>query len=180
MRSLVPLITTLLPVAYALAVAAYARAYAREGGVSYRLGPVALRVAVLLHVFYLSVRGVLEGHLPLASVYDFLSATGLSMAVVYLYVEAREGIRTTGVFVVPFILLLQIVSSAYGGQTPRAPVPLKPIWFELHPLTIALGVGWIKRSGLGSLTEPKIWLTLLVWCVFAFSRLAYHRVGWRG
>src|SRR6267378_4574564 len=138
MRSLVPLITTLLPVAYALAVAAYARAYAREGGVSDRLGPVALRVAVLLHVFYLSVRGVLEGHLPLASVYDFLSATGLSMAVVYLYVEAREGIRTTGVFVVPIIFLIQIVSSAYGG-TPPDPVPLKPIWFELHTLTAVLG-----------------------------------------
>src|SRR6267378_5156751 len=134
MRSLVPLITTLLPVAYALAVAAYARAYAREGGVSDRLGPVALRVAVLLHVFYLSVRGVLEGHLPLASVYDFLSATGLSMAIVYLYVEAREGIRTTGVFVLPFVFLIQIISSAYGTQTTPepVPVPLRPFWFELH------------------------------------------------
>ena len=66
-------------------------------------------MAVLLHVFYLSVRGVLEGHLPLASVYDFLSATGLSMAVVYLYIEAREGIRTTGAFVLPFVFAIQIV-----------------------------------------------------------------------
>ena len=121
MRSLVPLIATLLPVAYALAVAAYARAYAREGGVSDHLGPVALRVAVLLHVFYLSVRGVLEGHLPLASVYDFLSATGLSMAVVYLYIEAREGIRTTGAFVLPFVFAygqareLDFRRLGYGG-----------------------------------------------------------------
>jgi ABC-type uncharacterized transport system permease subunit len=205
------------------------------------LGPTALRAAVFLHIFYLSVRGVLEGHLPLASVYDFLSATGLSMAVVYLYVESREGIRTTGVFVLPFIFLIQIVSSAYGGQTTPAPVPLRPIWFELHTLTavlgysafavsaiygvlflllyrdikanrfsfffrrmpplealaqmniraaesglvlltlaIALGVGWLQRSGAGTLTDPKIWLTLLVWCVFAFAILAYHRLGWRG
>jgi len=139
MRSLVPLIATLLPVAYALAVAAYARAYAREGGVSDHLGPVALRVAVLLHVFYLSVRGVLEGHLPLASVYDFLSATGLSMAVVYLYIEAREGIRTTGAFVLPFVFAIQIVSSAYGNQVTPEPVPLRPFWFELHTLTAVLG-----------------------------------------
>src|SRR6266850_7356044 len=139
MHFLVPLLTTLLPVAYALAVAAYARAYAREGGISDRLGPAALRVAVLLHIFYLSVRGVLEGHLPLASVYDFLSATGLSMAIVYLYIESREGIRTTGVFVLPFIFLIQIVSSAYGGPTAPEPVALKPIWFELHTLTAVLG-----------------------------------------
>lgn len=241
MRFLVPLLTTLLPVAYALSVAAYARSYAREGSAADRWGPITLRVAVLLHIVYLSVRGVLEGHLPLASVYDFLSATGLSMAVVYLYVESRERIRTTGVFVLPFIFLIQIVSSAYGGQTTPDPVPLRPIWFELHTLTavlgysafavsaiygvlflllyrdikanrfsfffrrmpplealgqmniraaggglalltlaIALGVGWIKRSGTGTLTDPKVLLTLFVWGIFAFLLLAYHRFGWRG
>jgi HemX protein len=241
MQFLVPLLTTLLPVLYALSVAAYARAYTRDGSAGDRLGPITLRAAVLIHVFYLSVRGVLEGHLPLASVYDFLSATGLSMAVVYLYVESREGIRTTGVFVLPFIFLIQIVSSAYGSLAAPEPVPLKPIWFELHTLTavlgysafavsaiygilflllyrdikanrfsfffrrmpplealaqmniraaegglvlltlaIALGVGWVQRSGTGSLTDPKVWLTLLVWSIFAFSVLAYHRFGWRG
>jgi len=241
MQSLVPLLTTVLPVLYALAAAAYARAYAREDSSGDRLGPLALRAAVLVHIVYLSVRGVLEGHLPLASVYDFLSATGLSMAVVYLWVESREGIRTTGVFVVPFIFLIQIISSAYGNRLSPEPVPLRPFWFELHTLTavlgysafavsaiygilflllyrdikanrfshffrrmpplealgqmnvraaggglllltlaIALGVGWIQRSGTGSLTDPKIWLTLLVWGIFAFSLLAYHRFGWRG
>jgi ABC-type uncharacterized transport system permease subunit len=228
-------------VLYALAAAAYARTYIREGSAGDRLGPLALRAAVLVHIVYLTVRGTLEGHLPLASVYDFLSATGLSMAVVYLYVEMKEGVRTTGVFVLPFVFLIQIVSSAYGGVAATDPVPLRPVWFELHTLTavlgysafavsaiygilflilyrhikanrfshffrrmppletlgqmnvraaggglalltlaIALGVGWIKRSGTGSLTDPKIWLTLAVWCVFAFSLLAYHRFGWRG
>src|SRR5207249_5848695 len=117
MQFLLPLLTTLLPVLYALSVAGYARAYAREDGVGSRLGPMALRAAVLVHIFYLSVRGVLEGHLPLASVYDFLSATGLSMAIVYLHIEAREGIRTTGAFVLPFVFAIQIVSSAYGNRS---------------------------------------------------------------
>ncbi len=241
MHLLVPLLTTLLPVLYALSCVGYAHTYAREGSSGDRLGPLALRAAVLVHIAYLTVRGILEGHLPLASVYDFLSATGLSMAIVYLYVEMREGVRTTGVFVLPFILLIQILSSAYGGRTPPDPVPLRPYWFELHTLTavlgysafavsaiygilflclyrdikanrfshffrrmppletlgqmnvraaggglafltlaIILGVGWIQRSGTGSLTDPKIWLTLAVWCVFAFSLLSYHRFGWRG
>ena len=240
MNPFLPLLTTLLPVIYALAAAAYARAYVREGSAGDRIGPVALWAAVLVHVLYLSVRGFLEGHLPLASVYDFLSATGLSMAVVYLYVEAREGIRTTGVFVVPIVFLIQIVSSAYG-RTGAEQIPLRPIWFELHTLTavlgysafavsaiygalflalyheikanrfslffrrmpplevlgqmniravgsgvvllalaIGLGMGWLERSGQGSLSDPKIWLTIFVWCVFAFGLLAYHRFGWRG
>src|SRR3954466_14423142 len=111
MRFLIPLLTTLLPVFYALSVAAYARAYAREGSAGDRIGPLALRAAVLIHIAYLTARGMLEGHLPLASVYDFLSATGLSMAIVYLYVESRERVRTTGIFVLPFVFLIQIVSS---------------------------------------------------------------------
>jgi ABC-type uncharacterized transport system permease subunit len=45
---------------------------------------------------------------------------------------------------------------------------------------IALGVGWLKRSGAGTLADPKIWLTIFVWGIFAFSLLAYHRLGWRG
>ncbi len=241
MQSLIPLLTTLLPVLYALSVAAYARAYAREGSAGELWGPITLRAAVLVHLFYLSARGVLEGHLPLASVYDFLSATGLSMAVVYLYVEAREGIRATGVFVLPFVFLIQIVSSAYGNQPSPEPVPLRPIWFELHTLTavlgysafavsaiygvlflslyrdikanrfslffrrmpplealgqmniraaggglvlltlaIALGMGWLRRVGTGSLADPKIWLTVFVWGIFAFAVLGYHRFGWRG
>jgi ABC-type uncharacterized transport system permease subunit len=241
MQPFIPLLTTLLPVLYALSVAAYARAYVREGSAGDRLGPMLLKAAVLVHLVYLSARGILAGHFPLVSVYDFLSATGLSMAVVYLYVEAREGIRTTGVFVLPIVFLIQIVSSAYGNQVAPEDVPLKPIWFELHTLTavlgysafavsaiygilflllyrdikanrfsfffrrmpplealgqmniraaggglafltlaIALGVGWLERSDRGSLADPKIWLTVLVWAVFAFALLAYHRLGWRG
>jgi HemX protein len=240
MRILLPLLTTLLPVLYALSVAAYARTYAREGSAGDRIGPIALRAAVLVHIAYLTTRGILEGHLPLASVYDFLSATGLAMAAVYLYVEWREHIRTTGIFVLPLVFLIQIVSSAYGAPGTQGP-PLRPIWFELHTLAavlgysafavsaiygilflllyrdikanrfslffrrmpplealaqmnvraaggglalltlaIVMGVGWIKRSGTGSLGDPKIWLTLFVWAVFAFSLLAYHRLGWRG
>jgi HemX protein len=241
MQSLIPLLTTLLPVLYALALAAYARAYVREGSAGETWGPMLLRAAVLVHLFYLSVRGVLEGHLPLASVYDFLSATGLAMAVVYLYVEMKEGIRTTGVFVVPLVFIIQIVSSAYGNQPTSEPVPLRPIWFEFHTLNavlgysafavsaiygvlflllyrdikanrftlffrrmpplevlgqmniraagggllfltfaIAMGVGWLRRSGAGTFTDPKIWLTIGVWGIFAFAVLAYHRFGWRG
>jgi ABC-type uncharacterized transport system permease subunit len=196
---------------------------------------------VLVHLAYLAVRGLLEGHLPLATVYDFLSATGLSMAAVYLYVEYKEATPNTGVFVVPIIFLIQMVSTAYGLVPPGKPVPFKPIWFELHTMTavmsysafsvsavygllflalyreikanrfslffrrmpsletlaqmniraaggglvlftlaIALGLGWLQRTGQNAAGDPKIWLTVGVWCIFAFSLLAYHRLGWRG
>jgi ABC-type uncharacterized transport system permease subunit len=102
-------------------------------------GPFLLRAAVVVHVLYLAARGYMEGHLPLASVYDFLSATGFSLAVVYLYVEMRQRIRTTGIFVIPLVFFLQVISSAYGGSAAALKPPLKPIWFELHTLAAVLG-----------------------------------------
>ena len=144
MQALLPLLTTLLPVLYGLSAAGYARVYLAEPGVFEGTrgrsgGPVLLRAAVVVHILYLVARGLMEGHLPLASVYDFLSATGFSLAVVYLYVEMRVRIRTTGIFVVPLVFFLQILSSAYGASSPALRPPIQPIWFELHTLAAVLG-----------------------------------------
>lgn len=143
MQHLLPLLTTLLPVLYGLSAAGYARVYIAEPGVFEgtrgQSGPLLLRAAVFVHILYLAARGLTEGHLPLASVYDFLSATGFSLAVVYLYVETRVRIRTTGIFVIPLVFLLQIVSSAYGAAPHAVKPPIKPIWFELHTLAAVLG-----------------------------------------
>jgi ABC-type uncharacterized transport system permease subunit len=142
MQPLIPLLTTVLPALYALSVAAYARAYADEESTGGRWGPSVLRAALLVHVVYLATRGVMEGHLPLASVYDFLSATALALAGVYVYLEMRQGIRTTGIFVLPIVFFMQVISSAYGGAGAAAgQPPLFPIWFEMHTLAAVLGYG---------------------------------------
>jgi len=148
MRHLIPLLTTLLPVLYALSVAAYARAYADENSSGGRWGPHVLRAAILAHLLYLTARGVTEGHLPLASVYDFLSATALALGVAYTYVEMRQGVRTTGIFVLPLVLLMQIVATAYGSRIPANTPPLFPMWFELHTLAATLGYGAIFVSAI--------------------------------
>ncbi|HEX7078376.1 MAG TPA: cytochrome c biogenesis protein CcsA [Candidatus Eisenbacteria bacterium] len=119
-----------------------------EGSTSQRWGPMLLRAAVVVHILYLTTRGFTEGHLPLASVYDFLSATGLALAAAYLYVETRGGIRTTGVFVLPFVFFLQVVSSAYGQGAGILKPRIQPIWFELHTLTAVLGYGAFTVSAI--------------------------------
>lgn len=157
MRSLIPFLTTLLPTLYALSVAAYARIYSAEPAEvagaranGHRWGPRVLRVAILLHFFYLVARGSTEGHLPLASVYDFLSATALALAAVYLYLEMRQGIRTTGIFVLPLVLLIQLVASAYGSDGPSSNplIQIRPIWFEFHTLAAVLGYGALFVSAI--------------------------------
>jgi len=146
MHPVIPLLTTLLPVLYALSVAGYARAYSDEASSGAQWAPMALRAAILVHLIYLSARGITEGHLPLASVYDFLSATALALAVAYVYVELRAHVRTTGIFVLPLVLLMQIVATAYWNRIPATTPPLFPMWFEIHTLAAVLGYGAIFVS----------------------------------
>lgn len=141
MQPLISLFTTLLPALYALSVATYARAYADEASTHSRWGPTTLRAALLVHILYLTSRGIMEGHFPLASVYDFLSATALALAAVYAYLEVCHGVRTTGIFVLPIVLFLQLISSAYGGTRTIQEPPIFPIWFEMHTLAAVLGYG---------------------------------------
>lgn len=145
MNSLIPLLITMLPALYALSVAAYASIYTTDrtaSGVSGHVwGPGIFRGAVFLHVVYLIARGSTEGHLPLASLYDFLSATALSIAAVYLYLEMRQGVRTTGIFVVPLVFVIQLIASAYGDVDAATKPPINPIWFEFHTLAAVLGYG---------------------------------------
>lgn len=148
MRSLIPLLTTMLPVLYALGAAAYVRAYADEQSSGGRWGPVMLRTGIAVHLLYLTARGLTEGHLPLATVYDFFSATALALAAVYAYIEIRQGVRSTGIFVLPIVLLLQWVSSAYGNAPATTRPPLFPIWFEFHTLAAVLGYGAIFVSAI--------------------------------
>lgn len=148
MRFLIPLLTTLLPALYALCTAAYVRAYTDEASTGGRWGPRILRAAIAVHLLYLIARGVTEGHLPLATIYDFLSATALSLASVYAYIEIRQGVRSTGIFVLPIVLLLQCISSAYGDLPATIRPPLFPIWFEFHTLAAVLGYGAIFVSAI--------------------------------
>lgn len=145
MDSLIPLLITMLPALYALSVAAYAGIYTTDrspsGASPHIWGPGIFRGAVFLHVVYLIARGSIEGHLPLASLYDFLSATALAIAAVYLYVEMRQGIRTTGIFVVPLVFIIQLIASAYGNADAATKPPINPIWFEFHTLAAVLGYG---------------------------------------
>jgi ABC-type uncharacterized transport system permease subunit len=107
-----------------------------------------LRTGIAVHLLYLTARGLTEGHLPLATVYDFFSATALALAAVYAYIEIRQGVRSTGIFVLPIVLLLQWVSSAYGNAPATTRPPLFPIWFEFHTLAAVLGYGAIFVSAI--------------------------------
>jgi ABC-type uncharacterized transport system permease subunit len=133
------LLNTLLPIAYALSVLGYLADFVREDPVALRVGRALLQSAVVLHAAYLALRTVDYGHVPLASLSEVLTSVAFGLAVVYLYVEARTGIATTGAFVIAFVLAFQTVSSAFVSPLETFPAVLRSPLFALHTSAAVLG-----------------------------------------
>ncbi len=101
----------LLTILYTVLVISYARLFARGPvGVALVARPLLIGT-VSLHLVSLLLRGVAIGACPMGSPAEFLSLVALSVSVSYLFVEARIGDRSTGIFAITPAFFLQVVAS---------------------------------------------------------------------
>ena len=103
-----------------------------------RLTTPLLVSSVLIHTVYNVLRGIHFRHHPMASIYEILSVTALALAIVYLVAELWRRNKSTGVFVLPFVFLIQISSSIGIGPTHKIKPILQDAWFGFHTGSITL------------------------------------------
>ena len=94
--------------------------------------------SVVTHAVNNVLRGIRFGHHPMASLHEILSMTALALAVVYLVVELWRRNKSTGVFVLSFVFLIQISSAIGIGPTDEIKPILKDAWFGFHTGSITL------------------------------------------
>jgi ABC-type uncharacterized transport system permease subunit len=132
------LLNTLLPIVYALTVLAYLSYFVREDPLAARVGRSLLFGALALHASYLALRTAAYAHVPLASVFELLTSVAFGLALVYLYVEARTRVATTGAFVIAFVFAFQTVSTAFVSPPETFPAVLRSPLFALHTAAAVL------------------------------------------
>jgi cytochrome c-type biogenesis protein CcsB len=125
----------LLPNAYGLTTACYLFLFMSNGRQMKKTARGLLLGTLALHLAYLVLRGVGEGHMPLATqreaIMFFVFATGL----VYLYLEVRMRTQAMGVFILAMIFTFQVFGSLnFEGFVPIKPI-LKSAWFAVHATT---------------------------------------------
>jgi ABC-type uncharacterized transport system permease subunit len=84
---------------------------------------VSLLLVIACHVAYLAVVSIALSHPPLFTVFEVLGVLALSLSIVYLHVEARMHVKTTGVFITAVAAAFMILSAALTN--PR---------FEVQPI----------------------------------------------
>jgi len=109
-------------------------------------------VTLGLHLVYLIHLTYATGHLPVTGVFVSLTTCAWLFGVVYLSLEWRLKEHSLGVFILPVILLLHIISNLFL-ELDRALPPLlaREVFFEIHVVVVLLAYSAFAISFIASL-----------------------------
>jgi HemX protein len=139
METTLAVLNGLLPVGYLVALLGYVVVFVRQEGLLGRWVTAFTRGVVAVHAVYLVMAGIEYEHLPLASTWESLTFTAFAVALVYLVLEWQMRDRSTGSFLLTFVLLLQILSTAFISHTREVPAILRSPMYGIHVSTALLG-----------------------------------------
>ena len=121
----------ILLVLYATACAAYAVQFTRRTFSSSRAATVLLVMAAFAHTFVIGMETMRVGHVPFATATSAISTFVWLLALSYLYVELMTSERAMGVFILPLLVVLQVIPAASPMIEPRSAILESP-WFGVH------------------------------------------------
>ncbi len=139
METTLALLNGLLPVGYLVTLLGYLVVFVKQES------PLGRRVTaftwgvVLVHAVYLVMAGIEYEHVPLASTWESLTFIAFAVALVYLILEWQMRDRSTGAFLFAWVLLLQMLSTAFISHTREVPDILRSPMFGIHVSTALLG-----------------------------------------
>ena len=116
---------------YVVAAAAYVVHFSRRHEAAGRVATVTLVLGALTHAFVIGMQTMQVGHMPFVGTTGAVSAFVCLLALAYLYTEMMTDERAMGVFIVPLMVLLQIIPAAMNSVAARPPVLDSP-WFAIH------------------------------------------------
>ena len=148
MESAIRALNIVLPTLYALLWADYALLFFRNDPFAEKTAKHLLRFAVLTHASYLALRTVVYHHFPAATVFEACSVLAFSVIALYLLIESRIGVRTTGFFIIGIVFLFQIISSAFVQEPESFSALLWEPAFMLHVSTALLGYSGLAISAM--------------------------------
>ncbi len=148
---LIHFVQWLVVAAYGLALVYYVRAF-RLGrpAENVRAGKL-MGLAVALHLLYLIHLTAFVRHLPVTDVFETITTCVWLFGAVYLLLEWRLQEHSLGLFILPVIIALQIISNLFLDFHRELPAILQDAVFEVHVLMILLSYSAFAISFIASM-----------------------------
>jgi ABC-type transport system involved in cytochrome c biogenesis permease subunit len=137
----------LLLALYAGAAITYGLHFARREPSAGRTATTLLMVAVLAHTFVIAMQTMEAGQFPITNTARAVSAFVWVLALSYLYVEVTTNERAMGVFILPIVFGLQLMTALnWGMETANNPVLHSP-WFGVHVASLLFAYASFGLAG---------------------------------
>jgi ABC-type transport system involved in cytochrome c biogenesis permease subunit len=115
---------------YVLALAAYTVHFAHRRAAAGRAATTLLVGGVIAHTFVIGMQTMEAGHVPFAGTTQAISTFVWLLALAYLSVEVTTDERGLGLFILPIIVMLQLLPAIQGpGVEPRSAVLEHPLFW---------------------------------------------------
>lgn len=125
-----------LLITYLLAFAAYTVHFARRDAAAGRAATALLVAGAMVHTFIIGMQTMEAGHVPFAGATQAISTFVWLLALAYLYTEVTTEERGLGIFILPIVVLLQVLPTVQAPSAePRSPVLESPLfWVHVSAL----------------------------------------------
>ena len=142
----------LLPlILYVAAGVAYAVHFARREPSVGRAATTLLLFAALAHTFVIGMQTMEVRHVPFSNPSMAVSTFVWLLTLAYLYVELTTDERGMGVFILPFVVILQFIPVLFPGVESVDPVLDSP-WFWVHVSSLLFAYASFALAGVLGLT----------------------------
>ncbi len=121
---------------YFFSFLAYALHFARRRPGAGRAATALLVAGTLIHTFVIGMQTMEAGHVPFAGATQAISTFVWLLALAYLYTEVTTEERGLGIFILPIVVILQLLPAVQTpGVEPRSPVLESPLfWIHVSAL----------------------------------------------
>lgn len=151
MEFVISFLNTVLPIFYFICAYLYTMYFFRDDAFAAKYMFTILKITFICHLLEVILRSWYYNHFPLASVFEALSIIALAIVIIYIFLEYRLKVRTTGFFILTLVFVLQLISSAFISLTHDIPDILHDTLFAFHTGSAILGYTGLAVSFLYSL-----------------------------
>lgn len=139
MLNTVHILNVILPFLYLGSFGTYLYNFLTEGNKIQHSKRVLLFLTLFIHVVYLLLRTIVFDHPPIINKFEIFTVLSFSLGFSYFVLELFTDVRDTGVFILMFSLLFQVVSSIFIVDTFEVQEVLRNKLLGIHVVSAILG-----------------------------------------
>jgi ABC-type transport system involved in cytochrome c biogenesis permease subunit len=146
MTPLADMLRVVMPFLYAALVLIYGLTFFKGNPVLERMRFPLLLATAIVHLIYLTARGMMLDHPPITSVWEIMSLLAASITIAYMYIEWRTHTSNTGSFILLLAFAFQTASSLFIRDNVIIPDYLHSFVLGFHVSAALLGYTGISLS----------------------------------